>query len=184
MLKLSKGLDHCLKTYTECWTSDTAFAVCLRDAEVEIDQFHSYPFYNSPLDEKFTYPHDPCTLPISFSELKHSQIHDLVNFDASHNPLEEYPTTTAADIMSLFLKDEKTIFPGIDFPGMDYSKIPTLSSDSCRDLCEQDSECISYSFAGMMCFKKFGIPKINSKPQITSGIIKKNYACRFRDDLL
>jgi hypothetical protein len=181
LLRLENLWDFCITRYhgltfsiynLDCWAGDVRMGLCLRNAGVLLT--NSKAFHTTPPNDLAVFS-QPCSKPITFHHLLPSQIKKL-NFLERNLKLTN-SRVTMADLLRDWLNPSPKI--NSNRVGDEYAIHSSEILDECKERCERDPSCLTYSFikASKTCSLKYKVNALQEEPGTISGIIPNNFLC-------
>jgi hypothetical protein len=157
----------------------TILVKCLKEMGVKVIQ-ESMLHISEPTHD-FAWPKDPCARPLSFSQLSQKQMEYFYKAQkttgtASTGSSYKWDTVvTYADIFHHSLDDKVTM--GIDRHTYNPAYKVVESGMDCKQLCENDALCISWTFEQTKCYTSNEIGISVPRDGVVSGIVMNRYFC-------
>ena len=143
--KMLPKVDECVTRYADCWAGDIRLALCLRDINILVNaktnnvrlNFHG----DAPYAEKYSWPSDPCEVPLTYHHLIPRRAQDIYETERSVlydetvlSKLKGRENITTADVFHSLYVNGTTLRRG---NGQSYpvrlEKIPTQRSRVSRE---------------------------------------------------
>lgn len=175
MLKMLPNLKTCIKKYKPCWAGDIRIALCLRDYGILIQESLPWTFNRDPPHNKFDYPVDPCSKPLTFHHLLIEQIQKLYNLESVIPHQINY-----GELFQDWKDSDEGIIVKGNRKGSDYDSMEADSAKACMERCKQDVKCMSFVFDGetSKCWMKTGIPGLSTNVNnLFTGHFGSKYRC-------
>ena len=174
MKALSLILDKCIVQYKTCFAGDVRTGLCLRDAGILLQKI---PGFNKQ-PPQLTRGIHPCQKPITFHHLLVKQIQEIWDLESKY--LSSNNTITFSDMYEYFIgkQEGEEYMIDTDLPGNDIMNISTPSAIYCQKLCQNEPECVSFSFVNGVCWLKDSIPFTKQANKSVSGIFQERYKCQ------
>jgi hypothetical protein len=176
IMKLLDSWTFCIIRYHDCWAGDVRLGLCLRNEGVLLTNLKT--FHTNPPNDRTIYSH-PCSRPITFHHLLHSQITNLFNLElkVTENFKGSNSFVTMENLMDNWIDGRPR--ENTDREGDEFAIYSTAALQSCIELCKNTPQCIAYSFSSTAstCSLKSKVNELKRKANVTSGVNHKNFKC-------
>ncbi|KAJ3078901.1 hypothetical protein HK100_010568, partial [Physocladia obscura] len=140
MSLLMQNYEPCLQKYSTCWAGDIRVSLCMRDLSIYLTT--NVGFNGGSPDAYLFWPENACAKPFTFHHLKPKKMQGLLELTLYGGQItfgEVFQGEKAWGNASSWEED-------VYRPGFDWKTILDVEAIYCRDLCEKELECVSFTW--------------------------------------